>query len=72
MDESGTDEAEYSRKVASERRVAGDIMSLVNGRDFSLSVLEACMRHCLYLFLCMVVRQNYGRRRRDLEIGLYR
>ena len=33
MDESGTDGAEFSRKVASGRRVAGAIRSLVNGRD---------------------------------------
>ena len=38
----------------------------------SLSVLESCIRHCLYLFLCMAVRQCYGRRRRDLGLGLYR
>ena len=30
------------------------------------------MKHCLYLFSCMTVRQFYGRRRRDLELGLYR
>ena len=28
------------------------------------------MRHCLFLFLCMAVRQCY-RRRRDLELELY-
>ena len=26
--------------------------------------------HCLYLFLCMAVRQCYGRRRRYLGLGL--
>ena len=26
--------------------------------------------HCLYLFLCMAVRQCYRKRRRDLELGL--
>ena len=36
MDESYTDGAEYSRKVASGRRVAGAIRSLVNARDFQL------------------------------------
>ena len=36
LDESGTDEAEYSRKVVSGRRVAGDIRSLVNGRSSQL------------------------------------
>ena len=38
----------------------------------SLSVLESCMKHCLCLFLCMAVRQCYGKRMRDLELGLYR
>ena len=33
----------------------------------SLSVLEPCMRHCLSLFLCMAVRQCYGKRR-DLQM----
>ena len=35
LDESGTDEAEYSRKVASWRRVAGSIRSLVNAIGFA-------------------------------------
>ena len=34
LDESSTDGAECSRKVASGRRVAGTIRSLVNARDF--------------------------------------
>ena len=33
LDEAGTDGAECSRKVASKRRVAGPIRSLVNARD---------------------------------------
>ena len=36
LDESGTDGAECNRKVASERRVAGAIRSLVNARDLQL------------------------------------
>ena len=36
LDESGTDEAECSRKVASGRRVAGIIRSLVNAIDLQL------------------------------------
>ena len=71
MDESGTDEAEYSRKVASGRRVAGVISSPVNARDLA-SVCQSCMKHCLYLLLCMAMKQCYGKRRRDLESGLYR
>ena len=36
MEESGTDKAECSRKVASGRWVAGDIRSLVNAMDLQL------------------------------------
>ena len=36
MEESGTDEAEGHRKVASGRRVAGALRSWVNGRDLHL------------------------------------
>ena len=43
LDESGTDRAECSKKVANGRRVAGPIRSLVNARDLQLefaSVME--------------------------------
>ena len=36
LDESGTDEAECSRKVGSGRRVAGAIRTLVNARNLQL------------------------------------
>ena len=36
MDESGTDGAECSRKMASGRRVAGAIQFLINARDLQL------------------------------------
>ena len=36
LDESGTDGAEHYRKVASGRRVAGAIRSLVNAKDLQL------------------------------------
>ena len=39
LDEAGKDGAECSRKVASGRRIAGAIMSLVNTRDLQMSVL---------------------------------
>ena len=65
----GTDEVVCCKRVASGRRVAGAGYWLMLG-VCSLSVLESCMKHWLYLFLCMVVRQCYGRR--DLELGLYR
>ena len=45
--------------------VAGAIRSLVNARD-------SCMKHCLYRFVCMALKQSYGRRIRDLELELYR
>ena len=67
--DSGTEGAECSRKEASGRRVTGAVRSLVNARDLQL---ESCMKHCLYLFLCMAVRQCYGKRRRGLELGLCR
>ena len=51
-----------SMKVLSGRRVAGAIRSLVNARF--------CLKHCLYLFLCIGARECYRRRRRDLELGL--
>ena len=64
LNESDTYGPECRRKVASRRRVAGPWLML---GIYTLSVLESCMRHCLCLFLCMVVRQCYGKRRRDLE-----
>ena len=36
LDESGTDGAEFSRKVASGRRVASAIRSLINARNLQL------------------------------------
>ena len=52
LDESGTNEAECSRKMASGRRGAGSIRSLVNARDLqfvcgSLSGNIACT--CSYV-----------------------
>ena len=41
LDESGTDGAECSKKVASGRRVAGLIRSLVNARDFWIECSRA-------------------------------
>ena len=51
LDESGTDEAECSRKVASGRRGVGSISSQLMLGICSFSVLESCMIHCLHLFL---------------------
>ena len=36
LDKSGTDEAECSRKMASRRKVAGTVKSLINARDLQL------------------------------------
>ena len=72
LDEASTDGAECSRKVASGRRAAGAMGSLVNVRDLSLILLESYMRHYLCLFLCIAVIQCYGKNRRDLELGLCR
>ena len=41
LDESGTDGVECSRKVASGRRVAGAIRSLVNARDLHLECAKS-------------------------------
>ena len=43
MDESGTDGAECSRKVASGRRVARAVNSLVNGRDLHETLLVSVL-----------------------------
>ena len=72
LDEAGTDGAKCSRKVANGRRVVGAIRSLVMLGFCSLSVLESCMKHSLYLLLRIAVRQCYRSRRRDLGLGLYR
>ena len=61
-----------SRKVASRRRVAGAILSLVNARDLQLECARVLHETLLVPVLCMAVRQCYGRRRRDLELGLCR
>ena len=71
FDESGTDKAECSRKMASDRRVAGAIRSMVNDRDLQLEC-DRVLHEALFVFLCMAVRQYYGGRRRDLELSLYR
>ena len=47
LDESGKDRAECSRKVVNGRKFADAI------RICRLSVLESCMKHCLYMILCI-------------------
>ena len=72
LDESGTDGAECRRKVASGRKVAGVIRSLVNARVLELECEGCCMRGCSCFFYCMIVRQCYGEKRRGLGLGLNR
>ena len=55
LDESGTDEAECSKKVVYGKRVAGAIRLMLGVCSFSM--LRSCMSHCWCLFLLMVVRQ---------------
>ena len=57
FDESGTDQAECSRKVASGRRDEGAIRSLVNARSLQLDLVGGCMNHYWCLLMRMVVRQ---------------
>ena len=51
FDESGTDEADYSRKGASGRRVAGAIRSLVNARDLQFECARVSHETLLVLVL---------------------
>ena len=66
LDESGTDGAECSRKVASRRKGAGALRSLVNVRSIQLE----CARLLHESLLVPVLR--YGGRRRGLGLRLYR
>ena len=50
LDESGRDEAECSRKVASGRRIAGDIKSLVNARGLHLEISRNIACTCSYVW----------------------
>ena len=72
MNESGTDGGECSRKVVSGRRVAGAIRALVNARNLQFECAIVLHEPLLVPFLCMAVRQCYERRRKDLELGLYK
>ena len=56
LDESGTDEAECSRKGASGRRIAGAIRSLINARSLQFERARVLHKSCWCLFLRMVVR----------------
>ena len=72
LDESGTDGEECNRKVASGKGLQMPLRPELMLGICSMIVLGSCMKHFFYLFLCMAVRQYYGGRRRNLELGLYR
>ena len=57
LDESGKYEAECSRKVASGRRVAGAIRSLVNARSLQIECARVLHKSLLVAILRMLVRQ---------------
>ena len=65
MDESRTGGAERSRKVT------GAIRFLVNARDLKIECVRV-LHETILLPVLMEVRQYYGRRRRDIELGLCR
>ena len=68
LDESGKDGAECNRKLQEGRgwQVPSDPYLMLG--VCNLSVLESCMKHCLYLFIYMAVRQCYGERRSDVQM----
>ena len=66
LDEVGTNGAECSRKVASGRRVAGPIRSLVSVRDLQLECARVLNQTLLRSVLMYGTIQCYGKRR-DLE-----
>ena len=57
LDKSGTDGAEWSRKVARGRRVTGAIRSPVIARGLQLESDKVFHESLLVLFLYMVVKQ---------------
>ena len=70
LNESGTDGAECSKKVANGRRVAGAVKSLVNVRDLQLERARVLHETLLMPVLMYGVRQCYGKRRRDLDLSI--
>ena len=66
MNESGADEGECSRKVASGRRVAGAITVMINARSLQLErgrvMHESLLMHVLYGSETMIWREERSRR----------
>ena len=71
LNESGTDKADCSRKVARGRRAAGAIRSLVNDRSLQLECARVLHESLLVPVRMTVVIQLYRVRRRGLELGMY-
>ena len=58
--------------VAIGGRIVGSIRSLVYARDLQLECVTVMHEALPVPVLIMTVRQYYGRRRKDLELWLYR
>ena len=69
LDESSTDEAECSRKLASRRRVPGVIKSLVNAKDLQFKCARVLHQTLLVPVFMYRVRQCYGKSRKYLDLG---
>ena len=73
MDESGTDEAKYHRKVVSGKRVTGTIKFLVNTRGLQLEYArvlhEILLRPVLMYGSDIMI---WKEKETSLELGLYR
>ena len=67
LDESGTGGAKCRGKVASGRKVADAVRSLVNYRNLEFQCTRVLHEAMLMPANFIVMRQCYGRRRRDLE-----
>ena len=67
LDESGTDEEECNRMVASGSRVAGGIRSLINARSLKLECAQVLHKALLVPVLTYGSETLYGRRRRGLS-----
>ena len=72
LDESGTYGAECSRKGVSGKKVAGAMRFLFNARDLQLECARV-FHETLFVPVLMYGSETcYGRRRRDLELGMCR
>ena len=72
MDESGTDGAEFSRKVVSGRRDAGAIRSLINARDLQLGCARVLHETLVVPVLMYDSKPMLLREKERSRVGLYR